>query len=133
MPCIFIRNWSKRSDWLNRDATLTLFEKLAAAAGVSIDEVEVHLENTEYDLLLPTGQTYNGHGVHVFVEWHEGRSAETKAAMAVAIHKFLVAHEAGKGSDITFRDSPHHTFFYEGKPVEDGVTTRPYSEYLVFR
>jgi hypothetical protein len=68
--------------------------------------------------LRPDGSLSDQHGVHVFVEWHEGRSAEVKEAMGKVIHTFLNYHGLGEGTDITFRDYPRgESFVFNGEMV----------------
>ncbi len=99
-------------------ATRNLFEDVSDLAGVKVEQLEIHIENTQYKLLRPDGTLTDQHGVHVFVEWHEGRSVDVKKAIGEAIHTFLRFHGLGEGTDITFRDSPlGESFVYNGKLV----------------
>lgn len=116
MPCLFIRNVPSRMEW-DSDACGKLYFEIAKAARCSISGVEVHIENTQYQLLRMNGKLDSSHGVHVFVEWFAGRTDAAKEQIAVAIQQFLDHHNLGSGLDITFRDSPAGTFYFEGKRV----------------
>lgn len=118
MPCLFLRNVPPGMNF-DPQETLKLYEGIAAAAEVDAGKVQVHLENTWYYLLGLDGTRKLGHGVHGFVEWHEGRSLTAKQQMATAIQRFLGHHGLGQGFDLTFRDYPKgESFFFEGTLVE---------------
>jgi hypothetical protein len=118
MPCLFLRNVPAGINF-DPQETLRLYEGLAAAAGVGVEKVQVHLENTWYHLLRLDGKREPNHGVHGFVEWHRGRSLAAKQQMAEAIQRFLDHHALGRGFDLTFRDYLEgESFFFEGKRVE---------------
>jgi hypothetical protein len=117
MPCLFIRNVPPDTSF-DPEFTRVLYEEIAALAGCEIDEIEVHIETTQYKILLPDGSLSDQHGVHVFVEWHEGRSVLTKIDMGIVIHNFLKRHGLGEGTDITFRDYPRgESFVFNGEMV----------------
>lgn len=124
MPCLFFRNVPPEVSF-DPDACLALHRAIATAAGISVLAVEVHIETTRYRLLAYDGHLSDSdqHGVHCFIEWYQwyrGRRQDVKQEIAEAIHRFLVFHDLGAGSDIAFRDSPPGTFFYEGKLVLGG-------------
>jgi len=116
MPCLFFRNVPPRMEW-DYDACGKLYFEISNAARCAISRVEVHIENTQYQLLRINGKLVSSHGVHVFVEWFAGRTDNAKEQIAVAIQQFLDQHNLGSGSDITFRDSPAGTFYFEGERV----------------
>jgi 5-carboxymethyl-2-hydroxymuconate isomerase len=69
-------------------------------------------------MLSPDGTLSDRHGVHVFVEWHEGRTKEQKQEIGDAIREFLEAHGLADGLDITFRDSRvGESYYFEGRMV----------------
>lgn len=118
MPCLFLHNVPKKVAF-DPEVCDALYLRIAEAAGVTPDAVEVHIVDTTFRLLGRDGNL-NEHGVHGWMEWHAGRTLEAKQAIGTAIHEFLVHHDIGKGSDITFVDYPGGTFFYEGKLVHGG-------------
>ena len=122
MPCLFFRNVPENVEFESQ---------VIRALHIELQEVvsstwEVHIENTQYVILDPSGLPLepHEHGVHVFVEWHGGRGIKVKIAIARAVQRFLQWHGLGEGSDLTFRDSPSETFFFEGKLVEGGLPRR---------
>jgi len=118
MPGLYFRNVPSQVKF-HHAACYELYGSVAAASGVTMGEVEVHIEDTQYRLIGPDGRDYP-HGVHVFVEWHEGRSDEAKKQIAKAIHGFLDNHDLRRGSNITFRDLKAGSFYFEGKRVPGG-------------
>lgn len=118
MPCIFLRNVPK--DFKFSPSLVRSFHRaLAEIDSAEIGSFEIHVENTHYSLLMPDGLTRQAANVHVFVEGHE-RPLEVKRKIAQQIHFFLVVHNIGNDSDITFRDSPSETFFLNGVIVQGG-------------
>ena len=120
MPCIFFEDLPK--DFVaDPNAAVRLYLDVASAAGVSADNVEIHLGYKRYQILNADGSTHPAPDVHIFVEWNE-RPFRAKERVAAAIHEFCVAH--GLQSDLAFRDSGPGTFFVNGKligepPAED--------------
>lgn len=118
MPCLFFQNLPSDAK-LDPEAGKRLYVEVAEAAGVGVDDVEVHLTNIRYIMLRPDGTLTPKHGVHVFIEWHQGRTVEQKSMVGNAIRKFLAAHGLEDGLDITFRDSqPGESFYFDGGMVE---------------
>lgn len=119
MPCLFFRNVPAKVKF-DPDACEELYRSVAVAARVSINDVEVHIEDTQYKLLGQNGKLYP-HGVHVFVEWF-GRPQETKDQVAEAIDQFLAHHDLWRGSsNITFRDYHSGAFYEEGLCIPGGL------------
>ena len=110
MPCLFLEDFPCYLK-IDPEAAHTLYVEVAAAVGLPIDKVDVHLGNKQYQILQPNGTKVPAPDVHVFIEWTE-RSYNVKLLIVAAIHKFLSYH--GLHSDITFRDSPKGTFFVDG-------------------
>ena len=117
MPCIFLENIEADVQF-KAPLVRQLYEEIARVVGCDPNDVELHVRVDRYDVYGAEGFLVFDHGVHGFVEWHAGRTLEMKRKVAQAIHLFLVAHDMGRGSDITFRDSPvGETFFVEGELV----------------
>jgi phenylpyruvate tautomerase PptA (4-oxalocrotonate tautomerase family) len=68
---------------------------------------------------LPDGTYAETHGVHVYVDWFEGRSEAAKALMANIIEQFLLCNfsDPRQSSDVTFHDLPPGSFYRNGKKV----------------
>lgn len=110
MPCLFFEDFPK-DIWIDPGDAFALYTEVAEAVELSIDKVEVHLGDKQYQILKPNGAKDPAPDVHVFVEWTE-RPYAVKELVVIAIEKFLSYY--GLHSDITFRDSPEGTFFVDG-------------------
>lgn len=110
MPCLFFEDFPKNICIDPGDA-LALYTEVAEAVELSIDKVEVHLGDKQYQILRTNGTIDPAPDVHVFVEWTE-RPYAVKELVVIAIDNFLSCY--GLHSDITFRDSPEGTFFVDG-------------------
>lgn len=122
MPCLFLYNVPEDikfdPSWIK-----ALHQSLADVIGGNVGDVEIHLVPGKITLLMPDGSVQPAPNVHVFVDWHAGRSEHVKEVMAGIIHWFLDVHGIGNDSDITFRDSPPGTFYMNGQRVEGGDPT----------
>ncbi|PIZ45820.1 hypothetical protein COY32_04690 [candidate division WWE3 bacterium CG_4_10_14_0_2_um_filter_41_14] len=116
MPCVFFKNVPTGFVF-----DPNLIRQLHQTISVLADgaNVELHVENTHYTMLTPAGTMVPATNVHAVVEWHE-RPQHIATAVAIAIHYFLTAHGIGNGSDITIRDYPSGSFYFDGKVVESG-------------
>ncbi len=117
MPCLFIHNlptlvFDERSFSFDSDKVVILRSKIADAVSCSPEDIQIHLVNSQYKLLLDNGKL-DDHTVHVEVDWHAGRDNTVKKAISDAIFEFLKFYGLEEGLDITFRDSPRETFFVE--------------------
>lgn len=113
MPCLFVRNAPPVTAY-NSVEVGKLYEGIAQAVGCAIEDIEVHLENTQYNILKPNAEIVPAKDIHIFVEW-TGRPFKEKRLVATAINEFFKAH--GLDSDTTFRDSGPGTFFVNGKLI----------------
>ena len=119
MTCIFFYGFNGY-DKLDKAALVAVHEQIGRAAGIAPETVELHFAPFGFTVVRMDGaiEPPDIHGVHMFVEWHEGRDVMQKQAIATALQTFLDVHHQGRGADLTFRDSPRgETFFLEGKLV----------------
>ncbi len=119
--CLFVRNIPGNTPdniEYDPDACTELYQAIAQASGAPIEQIEVHIENTKYLDLDPTGILLcTPQGVHVDVESLAGLPQEAKDKIAAAIHHFLERHGLGRGSDIAFVEFPPSNFYFEGQRV----------------
>lgn len=113
MPCLFLRGVPEGTQFIP-DECARLYNSIASAAHCLLEDLQVHIENTQYQMLQPDGSTVPAKDVHIVVEW-TGRPFEVKEKIADAIDKFFKAHNMQ--TDLTFRDSGPGTFFVNGKLI----------------
>ena len=92
-----------------------LLGNIADACGISVKDVSVRTRNTKHCVFLSNGRVVHDDGICVSVEYQEDLHGETKNAIALFIHLFLVNHRIGNNSSIIF----HKLFddiYLEGKP-----------------
>lgn len=110
MPCLFLKGWPTTKP-IDGNALGRLYEAVAKAVKLDVEDVEIHLDSVPWMILQSNGIQRPAPDVHIIIEWTE-RSFAVKQQIAKAIHEFCSFH--GLGSDITFRDSPKGTFFVNG-------------------
>lgn len=119
MPCVFLTNVPEGVGF-DQHTVDSLVERLVELTGVDkVEDVEIHLVDFRFRILLHTSQVPNppNHGVHVFVLWHE-RPVEVVEAVGKVINAFLYFHDLEDRSDITFFNMPRgRSFVFDGKLV----------------
>jgi|GEM_PF-4515428 len=119
--CLFVKNLpgnTRGSIEYDPAACAELYQEIAQASGAQIEQIEVHIENTKYLDLDPTGILLcTPQGVHVDVELLAGLSQKAKDKIAAAIHHFLGLHGLGRDSDIAFVEFLPGNFYFEGQRV----------------
>jgi len=136
MPCLFFSDlplvFQHGNKNFNPKVIAQLFNKIAALAGVSEDEIEIHVSFETRQILNVNGKLSAIPNVHCVVQWYgtENRDETVKGKIAQAIQHFANMHQFGHGLDITFMDMPAGSFYREEKGtsvlVPGGIVLPPY-------
>jgi len=117
MPCLFLENVPEGVEWLPE--ILTPFHE--GAKEVLGDALEVHIrKGVTYTLLTPEGKIPAlDHGVHGWIEWHEGRTKWQRLQIGHLLRDILAAHRIPGKLDLAFVDYEHGiSFYYDGKLIK---------------